>query len=237
MMNLVNQDPFAPTAYINGAPLSSFNATLQDFSVGGVEVTTDRWQGVNRTNFTLLKQQFGLRSITISAAVFGSSYGNAAAMLSRLTRALWGVVDIALPDGYSYFCTLDGAGDAPERIGPGVGVTGLLNTFSLTGYRHGAMLTTTGPTVYCPSTTPQTDCILSVTVGTAASGYQLGGATFPNVTQGEQLVFDGINKRILRNGAPGAAGVEWINFPYLTPGDNTVTAADPVTVQFYPCYM
>ena len=50
-------------------------------------------------------------------------------------------------------------------------------------------------------------------------------------------VLCGINKRILRNGAPGAAGVEWINFPYLTPGENAVTAADPVTVQFYPCYM
>lgn len=237
MNNTFLASPFTPTAYINGAPLSSFNALLQDFSVGAVEVTSSWWQGVNRTNFTLLKQQFGLRSISLSVAVFGDTYKDAAAMLSRMTGALWGVVDLTLPDGYSYFCTLDGAGDAPERVGPGTQQTGLLNTFTLTGYRHDPMLTTAGPTVYCPSTTPQTDCILSVTVGAAADSYTLGGATFPNVTQGEQLVFDGINKRILRNGAPGAAGVEWINFPYLTPGENAVSAADPVTVQFYPCYM
>lgn len=236
-MNEFLQDPFSPAAYINGAPLSSFSAILQDFSVGAVEVTSSRWQGVNRTNFTLLKQQFGLRPITLSVGVFGQSYADAAIMLSKLNLALWGKVDVTLPDGFSYFCVLDGGGDAPERVGPGTGETGLIASFSLTGYRHGPLLTTTGPTIYCPSTTPQTDCILSVTVGAAADSYALGGATFPNVTQGEQLVFDGINKRILRNGAPGAAGVDWINFPYLAPGENTVTAADPVTVQFYPCYL
>lgn len=236
-MNEFLQDPFSPTAYINGTPLSSFSAVLQDFSVSAVQVTSSQWQGVNRTNFTLLKQQFGLRSITLSVGVFGQSFADAAIMLSKLNLALWGKADITLPDGFSYFCVLDGSGDAPERVGPGTGETGLIASFSLTGYRHGPIITTTGPTVYCPSTTPQTDCILSVTVGAAADSYTLGGATFPNVTQGEQLVFDGINKRILRNGAPVAAGVEWINFPYLTPGENAVSAADPVTVQFYPCYM
>lgn len=236
-MNEFLQDPFSPTAYINGTPLSAFFAILQDFSVGAVQVTSSQWQGVNRTNFALLKQQFGLRTIEFSAGVFGQSYAEAALMLSKLNLALWGKVDITLPDGFSYFCVLDSLTDAPERIGPGTGKTGLIASFSLTGYRHGPMITTTGPDVYCPSTTPQTDCILSVTVGAAADSYQLGGATFPNVTHGESIVFDGINKRILRNGAPGAAGVEWINFPYLTPGENTVTAADPVTVQFYPCYL
>ena len=236
-MNEFLQSPFSPMAYINGTPLSAFSAILQDFSVGAVQVTSSQWQGVNRTNFTLLKQQFGLRAIELSVGVFSQSYADAALMLSKLNLALWGKVDVTLPDGFSYFCVLDGGGDAPERVGPGTGETGLIASFSLTGYRHGPMITTTGPAVYCPSTTPQTDCILSATVGTADDSYALGGATFPDVTQGEQLVFDGINKRILRNGAPGAAGVEWINFPYLTPGENTVAAADPVTVQFYPCYL
>lgn len=236
-MNEFLQDPFFLTAYINSTPLSAFSAILQDFSVSAAGVTSSQWQGVNRTNFALLKQQFGLRTIEFSVGVFGKNYADAALMLSKLNLALWGKVDITLPDGFSYFCVLDSATDAPERVGPGTGETGLIASFSLTGYRHGPMITTTGPTVYCLSTTPQTDCILSVTVGAAASSYQLGGATFPNVTQGESIVFDGINKRILRNGAPGAAGVEWINFPYLIPGENTVTAADPVTVQFYPCYL
>lgn len=237
MNNFFLQNVQTPTACINGTPLSAFSAVLQDFSVGAAEITSSYWQGVNRTNFALLKQQFALREISVSVAVFGDTYPDAALMLSKLMGALWGKVDISLPDGFSYFCVLSDAADAPERVGPGTGQTGLIATFTLVGYRHGPMVTTTGPSVWCPSTTPQTDCILSVTVGSAADSYALGGATFPDVTQGEQLVFDGINKRILRNGAPGAAGVEWINFPYLTPGQNTVAAADPVTVQFYPCYL
>lgn len=226
-----------PTAYINGTPLESFNAILQDFEVGPAEITTDQWNGVNRTNFTLLKQQFGLRPVSITVAVYGETYQDAELSLSRLQLSLWGVADIALPDGFSYFVCLSGSNSTPERVGPGTADTIITATLSMTGYRHGAMVTATGPAIQCSSTTPQTDCILSVTVGAAASSYQLGGATFPNVTQGETLTFDGINKRILRNGAPGALGVTWINFPYLTPGANTVTAADPVTVQYYPCYL
>lgn len=225
------------TAYVNGQPLSNFAAMLQEFTVGPVEVASSYWQGVNRTNFALLKQQFGLRPISLSVAVIGDTYRDAAVMLSRLTNALWGAVELYLPDGFYYTCVLAEGGGDPERVGPGYGQTLLLKEYSLVGYRHDLLVTTTGPSVWCASTTPQTDCILSVTVGAAADSYTLGGATFPNVTQGEQLVFDGINKRILRNGAPGAAGVDWINFPYLTPGENTVTAADLVTVQFYPCYL
>lgn len=225
------------TAYINGQPLANYQALLNSFTVGPVETTSSYWQGVNRTNFALLKQQFGLRPITLSVAVMGDTYRDAAVMLSRLTSALWGVVELHLPDGFYYTCVLSDAGGNPELVGPGYGQTLLIKEYSLTGYRHDPMVTTTGPSVWCPSTTPQTDCILSVTVGAATSTYTLGGATFPNAKKGEQLVFDGINKRILRNGAPGATGVEWVNFPYLTPGINTITAADTVTVQFYPCYM
>lgn len=225
------------TAYINGQPLENYSAKLSDFSVGAAEVTSSYWQGVNRTNFALLKQQFGLRPITLSVAVDGDTYIDAAMMLSRLSGEMWGVVELYLPDGFSYTAVLDGSATAPERVGPGTGQTVLIQTYTLTGYRHGPMITTTGPSVWCASTMPFTDCILSVTASAAADTYTLGGATFPDVTQGESLVFDGINKRILRNGAPGAAGVEWINFPQLTPGANTVTAADTVTVQYYPCYM
>lgn len=225
------------TAYVNGQPLSNFSAVLQEFTVGSADITSSYWQGVNRTNFALLKQQFGLRSISLSVAAIGDTFRDAAVMLSRLTGALWGTVELYLPDGFYYTCILAESGGDPGRVGPGYGQTLLLKEYSLVGYRHDPLVTTTGPAVWCSSTTPQTDCILTVIVGAAADSYALGGATFHNVTQGEQLVFDGINKRILRNGAPGAAEVDWINFPYLTPGENTVTAADPVTVQFYPCYL
>jgi len=225
------------TAYINAWPLSNFSAVLRGFTVGGTEVSSSYWQGVNRTNFALLKQQFGLRPITLSVAVEEKTYFDAAVQLSRLTAALWGKCEIALPDGFFYTAVLSESPGEPELVGPGIGETILLCDFSLVGYRHGPLVTTSGPKVWCESTTPQTDCILSVTASAAAESYELGGATFKNVVQGEKLEFDGINKRILRNGAPGAVNVTWINFPYLTPGENNITATDPVTVQFYPCYL
>ena len=50
-------------------------------------------------------------------------------------------------------------------------------------------------------------------------------------------LIDGIDKRILRNGAPGAANVNWTQFPALTPGENNIVCADAVTVEFYPTFL
>lgn len=94
-----------------------------------------------------------------------------------------------------------------------------------------------GEGIYNPGTMPFTDCKLSVTVSTAAESYSLGGAVFHNVAANERLVFDGIEGKILRNGVPNAANVTWTHFPALTPGNNTITATDAVTVEFYPAYL
>lgn len=84
---------------------------------------------------------------------------------------------------------------------------------------------------------PYTDCSLTVTVGASAESYTLGDAVFSNVSQGDVLCFDGINKRVLINGAPGAQDCTFLSFPSLVPGQNTFTAPDPITVEYYPAYL
>ena len=86
-------------------------------------------------------------------------------------------------------------------------------------------------------TLPKMDCILSASPSADAEKYVVAGITFTNVHQGDQIVIDGITKRILINGGPAAQRCDIIDFPYLVPGDNTVSCIDPVTVQYYPSYV
>ena len=88
----------------------------------------------------------------------------------------------------------------------------------------------------CDSTVPFTDVILSATVGKSSEAYQLGTVTFNNVAAGDTLTVDGINKRILVNGAPGAQKATWIKFPSLTPGQNIINCVDSITAEFQPIY-
>lgn len=67
--------------------------------------------------------------------------------------------------------------------------------------------------------------------------YPLGGAVFPSVSNGDVLVFDGIDGKITKNGANAAASVNWTEFPQLFPGENTIPCPDDVTVEYYPTYI
>jgi hypothetical protein len=78
---------------------------------------------------------------------------------------------------------------------------------------------------------------LTATVGASAAEYTLGGAVFSNVTAGDVLCFDVINSAVTRNGVNDAGNTEWVHFPALIPGENTIEAADPVLVEFSPAYI
>ena len=79
---------------------------------------------------------------------------------------------------------------------------------------------------------------VTVTIGNEIpTPYPLGGAVFPSVSNGDVLVFDGIDGKITKNGANAAASVNWTEFPQLFPGENTITCPDDVTVEYYPTYI
>ena len=225
------------TIYINGQDIIKLGANgLRDYTIGASEITNEYYQGRNRTSYTVLASFFGLKSISFTLGFSAKTRREALFAKSQVDGMLFGKSEIFMPDGFFYTCMLDGAGDVSWQGIEGIQILAQAS-YSLTGIQHDAMVTVNGSEFYCTSTVPETDCILSVTVSEAADTYSLGGATFLNVQAGEKLVFDGINKRILRNGAPGAANVEWINFPSVVPGKNSFTALDPVTVQYYPTYL
>ena len=226
---------------INSIPLSSYGGELiRSYTVGGTPVTNEIYQGVNRTSWTLLKSMFGLRSLTLTIVFSGSDLHDAKTKRSLFNIAAWGRSELFFPEENYYYSVICRSMGDEELIGTGDGSAKIKSEYAFEGIRHGQLLAATVPvggSLNNPGTMPFSDCVLTATVGTSAATYSLGGATFSSVTAGQVLVFDGINKKITNNGVNCAATTAWEHFPALTPGLNTIAAVDPVTVEWYPCYI
>lgn len=224
------------TIYINGTDVKSLGAeSMRAYGVGGTALENDYFQGRNRTNFTLLSAVFKLKPIWFQLVFKADTRHDAMQQKSNVDALLYGTSEIFLPDGYYYRAMLESIGEIEWQGQDGAGMLAIVK-YSMNGMQHDPLVTVTGASFYAAGTTPQMDASLTVKVSTAAASYNLGGAVFENVAAGDVLTFDGIYKRTLKNGAPATA-TGWINFPVVTPGPNSLTAADPVTVQYYPCYL
>ena len=226
---------------VNGVPLATYGgASLLDYVIGETPVKPYTFQGVNRTNWNLLKNFFEMRQITLTIVFEAEDLRQAKLNRSALNGVLFGKADIFIPDDgfhYDVFCTSTGS---EQLIGIGERSAQIKSEYQFTGVRRDDLVKVFvphGSTLYCRSTMPFTDCRLTVTVGATAASYQLDGATFSNVTAGDVRVFDGIDGKITKNGVNYAANVNWVSFPQLTPGVNTINCADTVTVEFYPTYI
>lgn len=226
---------------INGEPLTVYGGrALLDYSIGATPMDSAIFQGVNRTNWNLLKSFFGLRSIKLSIVFSAHDLHTAKVNRSRFNAAVREKFELYIPDDGFYYTVYCKDFGTEELVGEGDREAQIKSTYELEGIRHDllqSVLVPVGQTLWCDGTMPYTDAKLTVTVGTSAASYQLGGATFKTVTAGDVLVFDGINGAITKNGENYAGSVEWVHFPALTPGANTITALDPVTVEFAPAYI
>ena len=83
---------------------------------------------------------------------------------------------------------------------------------------------------------PKTDCRLTATATAVAPLFFLGPVTFFGVAANDVFVVDGINGLITRNGNPETAN--FIRFPYLVPGENTITSTvNDLIVEYYPTFI
>ena len=223
--------------YINGVNPEDYGAlVLREYSVGGTQITNDICQGRNSSSYNLLAGVFARKPVTLTIMYQGKTHREAQLLRSAIESWMWGKVELSLPDGFYYTATLDSIDDgAPQGIEDSQVLIQV--SYSFSAIQHDPLVTVLGDDFVNPGTLPFAGCICSVTASAATSSYQLAGATFQNVQQGEQLTVDGINMRILRNGAPAPGNVTFTTLPRVTPGHNSFTATDPVTVQFYPCYM
>ena len=226
---------------VNGKPLATYGgASLLDYSIGETPVTPDTFQGMNRTSWNLLENMFHMRDVSLTVVFEADDLRTAKLNRSALNSVLFNKADLFIPDdGFHYDCICTSTG-AEELVGIGNKTAQIKSKYSFKGIRRDSLKTVTlpaGATLYCLSTMPLTDCKLTATVGTTAASYTLGGAVFSSVTAGDVLVFDGIDGKITKNGSNYAASVSWFQFPQLTPGENTITCLDTVTVEYYPTYI
>lgn len=218
--------------WINGIDIADYGGQLRmEYKTSGYQLDTAAFKGRNRSSFVLLTSTTGFMAITLPVVFEGTDRDDVTRKKSLFDMLIFGKNELLMDDGFQYSAYLSAIGDssypAPELIEV---------EYTLIGVRHGDKVTVTGNAVVCDSTLPDTDCILSCTVGTSGTGYKVGSVTFKSVTAGQHLMVDGINKRILVDGVPAAENAEWIRFPSLKPGLNNLECDDALTVEFYPVY-
>ena len=218
--------------WINLKPLHLFGGKLKmDYTYTPPEISNEYFKGRRRSGFVVLDSSYELGSLSLPIVFFGADRNDAALKKSMFEKEAFGRSDIILGDEFMYFTFLESIGESSYPSDQLIEVT-----YEFKCIRHGKYREVKKNTVYCESTLPETDCILSTTVGKTGSNYKVGTVTFPKVTQGEKITVDGINKRILIGGAPAASRAEWIRFPVLIPGKNNIACTDPLTVSYYPVY-
>lgn len=207
---------------------------LANYTVTGSAITPSYSKSKEGSSFLSLGQQIDLKTITLSFDLKGKDRHDVLYKKSILdSHASNGKVELFLPDGFYYSSVLKTASTLmwvmPEKATVSYTFSGIQHDPEKQGVSTGKF--------YCDSTFPHTDCRLEVAVGEDSETYNFCGIPFYNAQKGEVFTIDGINKRILVNGAPGALRCGIIEFPYLVPGWNTLTAPDPIKVRYSPTYI
>lgn len=230
------QDVKDNTLYVNGVDISQYGVLVETFSVGGTAVNNEVYQGRNRTHFNLIASTFGRRAITVSLFYGGKTRRELTMTKSKIDGLFYGPLELFLPDGFYYSCVLTAAGEMAIS-GPQDDQVIAVSTYTFDGVRHDPLETVTGNTLKCASTMPYTDCRLTCTASDDYASLTIEGVTITGVTAGDILTVDGINGRIMQNGAPCAGNMSFIHFPRLVPGINTLTCPETLTVEYYPTYI
>lgn len=235
---ITKQDIDNASMYINGRNVADYGVLVQSFKVGPTEVVNSLYQGFNRTNFNVLSTQLNMRTITVTLFYKAPTRRELSLIKAKIDAMLLGKTEIWLPDGFFYTAALTSSGDE-QIIGVEYDEQIATCTYTLQGIRHDPLKTVqvaSGDPVYCMSTIPRTDCRLTCTASQARASLQMGPVTITNVAKNDVLVADGITGRILQNGALCAGNMSFLHFPYLVPGENTITCPETLTVEYYPTY-
>lgn len=196
-----------------------------------VEQTVKRMRG--GSTFNVLNPQIGLKTIECSVAFLGNSAYEIQLARSALRAALIGKLELYFGfDGFYYTAALDGESDI-ESEGNQVEVTKL----KFSGIQHGPETRTSTNPIICASTVPETSAIFSG-VASATSG-KIAGVKFSGLTTGAKIEVDGINCRILVDGAPLASRFELHKFPTLRPGVNAIDneGISSFSARYFPTYI
>jgi len=225
--------------YIDGAGSAGFSCQLlRSYSISGPALTRTRIMAPKGQHFRPVVTRYGLLTIKLPVHVFGESPADTMQKESKLRAALLAdPVELTMPDGFYYTASLDSASDSTEFTDDGC-VRAL--TFTLTGYRHGALQkqsVKSGAKFRAGGTAKQMACRLTATVGAAAETYMMGSAVWVNVAAGDVLVLDGLEHTATKNGVNAIGSCDIVEWPTLQAGFNAITCPDALTVEYYPIWI
>lgn len=218
-------------AIIDEVCIAKYGGKLKnEYTISGVPLENHYHKGVRQSGFILLNQATGLKEISITIVFQGQDRSEIDKRKVLFDSLLMGKNELVL-DGFFYTVLCQSIGESIYK-----GFCVCEARYDFIGVKHGNLQTVMGKTLYCMSTLPATDCRISVTVSASAQFYQVGSVTFKDVSAGDKLVVDGLNKRILVNDAPAAQKAEWVRFPSLSPGGNSIQCVDIPTIEYYPVF-
>ena len=226
-----------PEMTINGMNIKKFNARLLSYSVGGTVLTHSTSASgsilqLNRVYHTILAP----RSLSITLTFFPKASGESARGMSiperlsistqnivRFESELIGqIVEIGLPDGYYYTACLTAI--QPPTF-DATGEQDVVYTFS--AIRHELQrkeVVTSGNSLICRSNT-KTPCKISFTLSSAQNSITVCGVTINSVAANTEIVIDSVNGLITAGGVNKFNDTSFVDFPYLLPGDNTISCS------------
>ncbi len=235
---------------INGVDIKKYHARLLSYSVGGTILTHSTSASgsilqLNRVYSTIIAPRNLSITLTFfpASSVPGCRNTNIPERLSRSTRNIVRfeselfdrIVEIGLPDGYYYTgyitaiqpATFDATGEQDV-------------TYNFAAIRHGMQSRSTvssGGVVICRSNT-RTPCKIVFTLPTAKSSITVCGIVINNVAANTEVVIDSENGLITAGGINKFNDTEFVDFPYLTPGENVLNCSEdvPLTIIYTPIY-
>lgn len=219
--------------YINGHEMSSKGVYIAPgYTVTSAPISRSVYSG-GCASYVATKAKIGLKTLKLPVKIVQDTTDKADSIRSwMLSVCLGSKVDAALPNGKRYVVALTDTGEV-EKFAEGV----LDFTLEFTGYQRGELVTAQTPNVMCFSTVPETPYKITATVA-AAGSFSMAGVTFTKCAVGDVLVIDGLNGKLTKNGlAVLIADTDFVSFPVLSPGQNTVNCTVSATVEYYPISM
>ena len=219
--------------YINGHEMSSKGVYIAPgYTVTSAPISRSVYSG-GCASYVATKAKIGLKTLELPVRIVQESTDTADSMRSwLLSMCLGSKVDVALPNGKRYVVALTDAGKV-EKFAEGV----LDFTLEFTGYQRGELVKAQTPSIMCFSTVPETPFKITATVA-AAGSFTMAGVTFTGCAVGDVLVIDGMTGRITKNGnAMDISKTDFLKFPTLLPGKNTVSCTVAAAVEYYPIFM
>lgn len=242
--------------YINNRDLSEYYAKLStNYHISGYTLTNSYHQGPSRSSILLLRQTYGLLSITLPLEFWAQDKEATMACLAAFNGDCGGQVEITLPDGFSYTCLLSETTETEWLNDAWCAVD-----YTFVGIRHRAPVEISKASplrIRNSGTWPRNDCTITVKGLAVKSpvpvvvGLSDGKETYltwridtsGGLYTGGDLVLDGVKKQNLYNGGNIPTGtMTWTDYPYLRPGVNTISvsgglSAAELELYYTPAYL